>query len=220
MSTSSCPFTLYVTPLSPSGRKVLAVVYHLGLSPELKMIDLSKGEQKAPEFLQINPNGRNPALCDGDFKLWESNAILQYLSERYADFRLWGKDPQTRADVSRWLFWESAEWNPSISPIVFENMIKPMFMPGSQPDQAAIQRAKDRLANSARVLDSQLASRRFITGDELTLADFSVAALLTYWQPGQVPLQSYEHILAWLARMNEVPAWKQTTPQFPPRPAS
>lgn len=209
---SAARFSLYVFPLSPNGRKVLAVARHLNLSPEVRIVDLMKSEQRSPEFLAINPNGKNPALVDGEFRLWESNAILQYMSERYADGRLWGHDPQSRADVSRWLFWESSEWLPSISPMVFERMVKPMFQPGAVPDAAVIQRATERFGATAPVLEQQLAKGRFIAGDEPTLADFSVAALLTYWQPGQVPLQGYPNILAWLARMHEIPAWKETAP--------
>lgn len=210
---SAARFSLYVFPLSPNGRKVVAVAKHLGLAPEVRTVDLMKLEQRSPEFLAINPNGKNPALVDGDFRLWESNAILQYMSEKYAGGRLWGHDPQGRADVSRWLFWESSEWLPSISPMVYERMVKPMFQPDAAPDPAAIQRATERFAATAPVLEQQLGKGRFITGDEPSLADFSVAALLTYWQPGQVPLHGYPNILAWLARMHEIPAWKETAPQ-------
>jgi glutathione S-transferase len=213
----SCSFTLHVFPPSPNGRKVLAVAHHLGLKPEIKIVDLTKREQKAPEFLAINPNGKNPALTDGDLKLWESNAIIQYMSERYGDSRLWGSDARSRADVSRWMFWESAEWLPSVAPFVFENMVKQVFMPGAAPDQESIRRATERFHPAATVLSDQLGRTPFVCGAELTLADFALAALLTYWQPGRVPLDGYENIKAWLARMNEVPAWKQTTPQLPSR---
>lgn len=214
MSTS-CPFTLHVFPASPNGRKVLAVAHHLGLNPEIKIVDLLKREQKTPDFMAINPNGKNPALTDGDLRLWESNAILQYMADKYGSSRLWGSDARTRADVSRWMFWESAEWLPSVAPFVFENMVKQFFMPGALPDQESIRRATERFHPAATVLDQQLGRAPFVCGPELTLADFSIAALLTYWQAGKVPLDGYENIKAWNARMDQVPAWHKTAPQLP-----
>lgn len=214
---SSCPFTLHVFPRSPNGRKVLAVAHHLALNPEIKIVDLLKREQKAPDFMAINPNGKNPALTDGDLRLWESNAILQYMSDKYGSSRLWGSDARTRADVSRWMFWESAEWLPSVAPFVFENMVKQVFTPGTPPDPESIRRASDRFHPAATVLNQQLGRAPFVCGPELTLADFSLAAPLTYWQQGKVPLEGYENIMAWSARMNQVPAWQKTAPQLPPR---
>jgi glutathione S-transferase len=73
---------LYHFPRSPNTRKVLAVIVHLGLNTELETVDLLKGEQMKPEFIRLNPNHKTPALQDGDFLLWESNAIMQYLASR------------------------------------------------------------------------------------------------------------------------------------------
>src|SRR4051812_35031274 len=100
--------TLYATPLSANGRKVLAVCHHLGIEPEIIVTNVYQGEGRAPEYLAINPSGKIPTLIDGDFTLSESNAILQCLSEAHGDFQLWFREPRRRADVSRWLFWEAS----------------------------------------------------------------------------------------------------------------
>lgn len=86
--------TLYTTPLSANGRKVLAVSHHLGLDPTVELIDVYKGEGRRPAYLALNPWGKIPTLVDDDFTLWESNAILQYLSEAYGDFKLSSRAPQ------------------------------------------------------------------------------------------------------------------------------
>ena len=71
---------LYVFPPSPRAFKVMAVANHLGLDCALRMVDFSKGEHKAPGYVALNPNMRMPTLKDGDFVIWESNAIIRYLA--------------------------------------------------------------------------------------------------------------------------------------------
>ena len=67
---------------SPNGRKVLSVVNHLGLNPTLVWLDIFAGDTQHPDFLAHNPNGLSPVLIDGDFTLWESNAINTYLCSK------------------------------------------------------------------------------------------------------------------------------------------
>jgi glutathione S-transferase len=84
---------LYYFPPSPNTRKVHAVAIHLELPIELRLVDLEKGEQRTPEFVQLNPTGRTPVLQDGDFILWESTAIMQYLASQIPN-TLWSEDLQ------------------------------------------------------------------------------------------------------------------------------
>src|SRR5215468_10093786 len=94
---------LYGFPLSPNTWKARAVAAHLGLPLELEIVDLTK--PRTPDYLAINPTGRTPTLVDGDFKLWESNAIMQYVASRSAN-ALWPDNARTRADIARWQFWQ------------------------------------------------------------------------------------------------------------------
>ncbi len=71
---------LYGFPGSPNTWKVLALAQHAGVPIELVLVDLTKGDQRQPAYLALNPTGRTPALVDGDFVLWESTAILQYVA--------------------------------------------------------------------------------------------------------------------------------------------
>jgi len=73
---------LYGFPPSPNTWKVRAVAAHLGIPLELEFVDLTKGQHRTPEYLALNPTGRTPTLVDGDFRLWESNAIMQYLASQ------------------------------------------------------------------------------------------------------------------------------------------
>ncbi len=130
--------TLYTTPLSANGRKVLAVSRQLGLAPKVEVVDVYRGEGQAAAYRSRNPFGKIPTLVEGDFTLWESNAILQYLSEAHGDLRLWGRDPKRRADVSRWLFWESSAWQPACSAVLAPRVAQLLF-PESAPGDGRIE---------------------------------------------------------------------------------
>src|SRR6185369_7911270 len=107
--------TLYATPISANGRKVLAAARHLRVPVHVSLVNVYKGDGQIASYRAINPSGRIPTLVDGDFVLWESNAILVYLSECCGDFDLSSRNHQRRADILRWMFWESSHWQPALS---------------------------------------------------------------------------------------------------------
>src|SRR5215471_10748960 len=134
---------LYVFPPSPRAFKVMAVAEHLGLDCALRMVDLAKGEQKAPDYAALNPNMRMPTLKDGDFVLWEANAILQYLASKRPESGLLPRDERARIDVTRWQFWDLAHWDPACAVFVFEYVVKKIVMGIDQLDRAAIEKGMD-----------------------------------------------------------------------------
>jgi glutathione S-transferase len=202
---------LYYFPPSPNTRKVHAVAIHLQLPIDLRLVDLQKGEQHHPEFVQLNPTGRTPVLQDDDFILWESTAIMQYLASQVPN-SLWSEDPQIRADIMRWQSWQLAHWYPVCQPLQFENFVKSLLQLG-EPDLQVVQQATDRFHKEASVLNNHLANREYLVSNTLTLADFSVASDLTYAIPARFPLENYQHIQAWYARIEQLPAWQQTAPR-------
>ena len=202
---------LYYFPPSPNTRKVHAVAIHLQLAIDLRLVDLQKGEQHHPEFVQLNPTGRVPVLQDGDFILWESTAIMQYLASQVPN-SLWSEDPQIRADIMRWQSWQLAHWYSVCQPLQFENFVKSLLQLG-EPDPQVVQQASDRFHKEASVLNNHLANREYLVNNTLTLADFSVASDLTYAIPARFPLENYHHIQAWYTRIEQLPAWQQTAPR-------
>src|SRR5215510_3316885 len=115
---------LYGFPHSPNTWKVRAVAAHLGLPLELHVVDLTKGEQRAPGYLALNPTGRTPTLIDGDLVLWESTAIMQYLAERKPN-ALWPSDARKRADIMRWQSWQLQHWgSEACGPLIFQRVVK------------------------------------------------------------------------------------------------
>src|SRR3712207_1874743 len=96
---------LYTHPLSPACRKVLVAAAILGVPLELEVVNAQASEHRSPAYMRLNPNALFPTLEDGDFVLWESNAILQYIASKTPGNALWPEDARVRADVARWQFW-------------------------------------------------------------------------------------------------------------------
>ena len=126
----------------------------------------------------MNPNGRVPTLVDGDFVLWESNSIMRYLALAYRpQSMLYPSAPRRRAAVDRWLDWTLSTMQPVDRPVFWALVRTPV----EQRDMAAIQRDVDAEAEQWRIVDAQLASRRFIEGDDFTLADIALGAYARRW---------------------------------------
>src|SRR5262245_10661917 len=200
---------LHVAPPSPRAFKVLAVARHLALDFELCPVDLLNGAHLRPEFVALNPNKRMPVLEDDGFVLWESNAITQYLASKKPEAELLPADPRKRADVARWQFWESAHWDPVCATLVFERLLKKVLGQG-EPAPAQIEKGETEVRQLGAILDGALAGRRYLCGNELTVADFSVGAWLNYAERAGYPLDAFREILRWNADLMEMPAWRDS----------
>ena len=202
---------LHVVHGSPNSRKPLTVIHHLKLDVELHPKNVMAGDLGKEEFLAINPNGMVPCLEDGDFKLWESNAIMQYLADAVPGNKLFPADRRARADIERWQCWELAHFNKAISAIVWENFVKGYFNIGL-PDPAIIESATADLHRFAPVLDKQVSAQAFVCGNQPTLADYSVGCWLMYTDAGKLPLDDYKNIKAWFQRVEQLPGWAASAP--------
>lgn len=201
---------LYFHPFSSNARRAVITQKLLGVAAELVFVDLAKGAQRAPEFLALNPNHAVPVLVDDDFVLTESHAIMIYLAEGTPGQSLYPADRRARAQVNRWMFWCSNHWSPAISGLNFEHSLKKMFGQGDA-DPAQVARHERLFHQFAAVLDAQLATRAWVTGESLTLADISLATPLMYAAPAKLPLEGYPHITAWMKRVEALPAWQETS---------
>ncbi len=203
---------VYVFPPSPNARKVMAVAAHLDLPIEYQFVDLTTGGTHTPEFFKLNPNGKMPVLIDGDFVLWESNAIMQYLASQKPN-SLWPENAQVRADISRWQCWQLSEWMPACGTLLWENLVKAMLGQGA-PDREAVKKAEAGFRQTASILDNHLAQREYLVGKDVTLADFAVAAPLEFTAAAQMPWSNFEHLQRWYARIDAIPAWQKTKPRM------
>jgi glutathione S-transferase len=200
---------LYQHPMSANSRAATLAALQLKIPLEMVFVDLAKGEQHLPAYLNMNPNHRVPVLEDGDFHLWESRAIMQYLADKTPGQTVYPTDARARADVNRWLFWSGQHFAPYVGVFFWENLVKPMIGRGA-PDRAELQRAEPLFNEFAAVLDKHLTDRKWISGSDLTLADLSIASVWACAAPGKAPVAWYANIQRWFMRIQGLDVWQQT----------
>ncbi len=200
-----------------NGRKACAVARYLDSPVEFVRVDLAKGEHKTPHYLAINPNGKIPALQDGDLNVWESNAIMCHLA-RKAKSDLWPVDPAKQIEVMKWLSWNSEHFTRHAGTLYFNFIIKPNFGLG-EVDSKAVEEASGFLRPFAEVLDRELEGRTFLLGDHLTVADFAVSATLPHAEAIRLPLDGLGNIARWKSQLEEIPAWRKPFPAAQSRAA-
>jgi glutathione S-transferase len=189
---------LYDFAFSPNSRKVRAVAYELGIVLEHSSVDLVRGAQRQEAFLGLNPNGRVPVLVDGDFVLWESTAIMRYLSAKNGG-ALTPSSARAQAEVDRWLAWQLAHLGPAMSKVAFERIVKKLTGQGA-PDEAAIAAGTAEFAKLSAILDAGLDGREYVAGS-LSIADFALASHYSLASTCGLDVVPYPRINAWLARM-------------------
>lgn len=201
---------LYHHPFSSNARRAVMTALHLEAPVELVLVNLAKGEQRAPDYLKMNPNGRVPVLDHDGFVLTESHAIMQYLADITPGQTLYPTSVRERADVNRWLFWSAAHFQAAVSVLNWEHNVKALLNLGP-PNPAEVARGERLFTEVARVLDTHLAERTWIAQDRLTLADLAISTPLMSLTTAKLPAQDFKHLLAWHGRMTELPVWKKTS---------
>jgi glutathione S-transferase len=199
---------LYYNHYSSNTRRVLLAADHLGIDFDLVQINLASQDDRR-RLGEVNLNAKLPVLIDGDFVLWESCAIMQYLADGTPGQTVWPQERRARADVSRWMFWACQHFAPAIGVLTWENIWK-KYVTGQDADPKEVARGEADLAEAARVLDKHLATRQWLVGDAVSLADYAVVAPLMYKEKAQLPLADYPHLLAWFERIRALPAWQRT----------
>ena len=204
---------LYNANLSPNAFRVRVVANELGIELEIIEVDFRKGEHKSAPFLAINPNGKVPVLVDGDFVLWESRAINAYLAALRPERGLYPADPQRRATVDQWSYWQAVHLSPAMQRIVFERHLKPWFGMG-ETDEAAIEPQLKELAQFLPVLDANLARKEWVAGD-LSLADFALGSTFIYRKPAGISLDAFPNVATLMTRLESRPSWQAAGPPVP-----
>lgn len=197
---------LYDLKLSPNAFKVRAVLYELELPFESIPVDIMHGGGQTPEFLAKNPNGKVPVLEDGDFVLWESNAIVKYLCSLRPEKGLLPTDPRTLAHLDQWLFWQAAHYYQPIIHLAVEKIFKPMA--GKAPDTAIVDSLTQDFARLSAVLEKSLHDRDYLLG-QLSVADFALASSLFPRAQLGLDISPWPAISAWIERMEARASWQK-----------
>jgi glutathione S-transferase len=195
---------------SPNPMKIRFAVNELGIDCESVPVDLLKREQRAPEFLALNPCGRVPVLVDGDLKLWESHAIIAYLGEKTG--RLWPTTPAGRADALRWLFFLTSAISPPASEVAFNRIA--VKLSGGTPDEAAIARGEKALPDPLRIIDQHLAKNEWMLGDKFSLVDCDYGPTFNVLDKAGFSFGDFPRARAYLEAIRSRRAWNET-PKLP-----
>lgn len=195
---------LYSVP-TPNGVKASIMLEETGLPYEPHFVDFDRNEQKSPEFLSLNPNGRIPAILDPEgpggkpLALFESGAILQYLAEKTGQFL--PADPALRWQTLQWLHFQMGGVGPMFGQVGFFHKFAGRDFQDKRP--------RDRyVAESTRllgVMDTHLAAHRWFSGDDYTIADIAmlgwVRNLIGFYDARDlVGFDRFRHVAGWLQR--------------------
>jgi glutathione S-transferase len=202
---------LHSAGFSPNGKRVRICAAELGIALEEAPLDAVKGQNRAPDYLALNPMGKWPTLTDGSFALWESGAIMWYLAANGRDGgqALVPAEPQAEADALRWLFFCSCHVDPYFTALVVERFIKPRR--GATADEGLATEAERWLARFIPVLEHQLEGKDFVAG-RFGLADIALGCTLELSPLVKYDLTSYPNIRAWLARLAQRESWRKFSP--------
>lgn len=183
---------------TPNSIKVPIALEELGLDFDLRAVNVRKGEQKAPDFLALNPNGKVPVLVDGEFVLADSAAILVHLAETSG--RLLPADGLERARVFEQLFFHASALSPAFGQAGFFQRL------AAEPQPIAIERFSNEAKRTLSVLDGVLARRRFAAGPDFTIADIAHFGWLWRREFAGVDLDAAPNVARWYAEVEARPA--------------
>jgi glutathione S-transferase len=185
---------IYGTPLSSPTNKVRYVAHHLKIPFQFHHVNLGLGEQRHPDFLKINPYGRVPVIENQGFILAESNAIIRYLSN-IKDSTLYSQDVAMRAKIDQWMDFSSIHVGLATSRIMFNTYFyKLLQLP---KDDRALQDGYKYLSEYLPIVENQFRENSYITGENLSLADFVLLSALDVCDLIQVDLTAYPHLYQW-----------------------
>jgi len=192
------PIKLHRLFLSGHSHRVELFLSLLGLPYEPVDVNLAAGAHKQPAFLAMNSFGQVPVIQDGEITLADSNAILVYLASKYDAGQWLPHDPVAAAAVQRWL-------SVAAGPLAFGPATARLAVLFKAPVNAedAMARARDLFA----VMEAELKTQPFLTGDTPTIADIANYSYIAHAPEGNVSLEPYPHLRGWLQRIEVLPGF-------------
>ncbi len=191
---------------TPNGYKVTVALDEMGVDYNLIPIILNEQQQKTPEFLRMNPNGRIPVIVDrdnDDFVVFESGAILIYLGEKFG--KLYPTDPKVRSRTLQWLMFQMG----GIGPMMGQANVFFRYFP--EKIQPAIDRYQNECRRLFEVLDTRLGEAQYLAGDEYTIADIANWCWVKTYNWSGVSIDGLDNLQRWMTELSERPACKSGT---------
>ncbi len=203
--------TLYGNQFSGPSNKVRFLLHALELEYHYHSVNMMAGEHRSPTHLRLHPAGKVPVLVDGDFILFESNAMLRYLADKNAS-SFYPKELKVRALVEQWLDFSSLHIATALNK-VFINRVAYSVM-GLQKDERALQEGLGLLDRFLPVIEAQLQKNKFLPGPDMSLADFSLLSALDPAEAASIDLSLYPHLKRWQESLQAMPFYQKCYPSY------
>jgi glutathione S-transferase len=177
---------------------------------EMQLVDIFKGEHRQPAYTALNPNALVPLLEDGEFRLTESSAILKYLADKF-DSPLYPKGLQQRARVNERMDWFNTQLSRDYCfGLVFAQLLPHHRRRSDEAQAGTVQWGQERSQQWLQVLNDHILGpgRNYVCGDEITIADYFGAGLLTLGEVIGCDFAAYPYVQGWLARVKTLKSWK------------
>jgi glutathione S-transferase len=190
---------------SSNVQKVIWTADEAGVPYQRIDAGMAFGINSTPEYRAMNPNGLIPVMKDGDFVLWESNAISRYLADTYAPGRLNPTAIKARAVVDQWMDWTVTEFNPAIN-MAFHHLVR--FKPEDR-DPAIIEASRSKTEQKLALLEQRLQVSAHVAGEDFTIADVIAGVFVNRWRKLPLTRVTNPAIDAWFETISARPAAKQ-----------
>ncbi|QDG79140.1 glutathione S-transferase family protein [Labrenzia sp. PHM005] len=190
---------------SSNVRKVLWCAEELKLSYQQIDAGGAFGVVDTPEFLALNPNGRIPCLQDGEFTIYESNAICRYLAKKYGTVPFVAESLEEWSLADQWMDWTTFSFG-----MPFRNLFWNMVRTAPEDrDQAAITLGIEHCSQQFAVADAVLKDQPFLSGEACGVGDIPLGCLAYAWFNMEIPRPDLPHLAAWYQRLTERPAYQE-----------
>jgi GST-like protein len=216
---------LYFWPTG-NGKQIVILLEELGLPYTTKPINIGRGDQLAPEFLKISPNGRMPAIVDDEpmgggapISIFESGPIMMYLAEKTG--RFYPQDPRGKYDVAQWVGWQLANQGPKLGE---QGHFRRAAESGNNGDLTyALRRFDNETHRIFGVMNLGLFDKRYLAAGQYTIADMICYPWASSWATRKIEIDEFQNVKRWLEEIGERPAVKKAMamgPEFREDPAS
>lgn len=186
-------------------QKALWCLEELGVPYERVNAGGQFGLVNEPAYRALNPNGLVPTLEDDGFVLWESNAIVRYLCDKYGRGTLWPNDPKTRAEADKWMDWATTTAWPNLR-TVFWGLVR---TPEAERDMNAINAAQKKTGELLGILDAHLAARQYVAGPAFTMGDIPLGCMVQRWMALPIQRPGQKNLGAWFERLCQRPGYQK-----------
>ena len=193
--------------------KVLLTAEFCGVNYEFVQVDPSKGEHKTPEYLQLHPLGKVPALKDGEFTLFESAAICRYLASS-SNAGLYAGNSKQKAHIDQWVDLITHHVGRWLGVFFFNEIVRVKFLRQAAIAEEMIE-AQNFLDQHLPAIESQLGRYSFLTGDELTIADLVAFAYFDITEVTSASIEHYPEICRWYDSIKQTDECRQALSYFP-----